>query len=493
MEQTSTILIVDDDSGARAALEGVLLGQGYRLAFASDGSSALAQAAELTPDLILLDVMMPGMDGFDVCRRLRADARLSTAPIILITALDDRASRVQGIEAGADDFVSKPFDRVELRARVRTVTRLNRYRRLLAERARFEWVVEQADEGYLMLDACGVVLYANPSARRYLGLPAEPNHHPEDSQPASMTFLALARRRYRCEPEAAWSTWPEAPEAQAPRYLVRLATQEAPAFWLQVDVLESSAGAPEHALVRLRDITASMIERGATWKFHALVNHKLRTPLSGLTGFLQIVDDHFWRLPEQEKKDFIGSAHASARKLQERIESIFQYLEAPNLARSQRDRYNLAGLVQLVEGISQQLELEAPTVTYERIDNPATIWLALSRPALELIAWELLENAKKFHPRHAPTLEITVADTPTGPRLRVCDDGRTLAPDRLARLGAPYYQLERHFTGEVAGMGLGLAMVTALLWEVGGSCQISNRSPGPGIVVELVVPLADPA
>jgi PAS domain S-box-containing protein len=103
----------------------------------------LNRAADLSPDLILLDVMMPGMDGFEVCRRLRASDQLAEVPIILVTALDDRDSRIQGMEAGADDFVTKPIDRVELRARVRTVTRLNRYRRLLAERTQRQQAEEE--------------------------------------------------------------------------------------------------------------------------------------------------------------------------------------------------------------------------------------------------------------------------------------------------------------------------------------------------------------
>jgi DNA-binding response OmpR family regulator len=121
MRHSSTILIVDDESAGRDTLEALLMVQGYNLAF--------AKAAELTPDLILLDVMMPGMDGFEVCRRLRTDPLLTEVPVIMVTALDDRDSRLRGIEAGADDFVTKPFDRAELRARVRTITRLNRYRR----------------------------------------------------------------------------------------------------------------------------------------------------------------------------------------------------------------------------------------------------------------------------------------------------------------------------------------------------------------------------
>jgi signal transduction histidine kinase len=147
MDQEPRVLIVDDQPSARESLEALLTGQGYDLAFASNGAEALAAARELEPDVILLDVMMPGMNGFEVCRQLRADPNLAEVPIIMVTALDDRESRLQSIEAGADDFATKPYDRAELRARVRTITRLNRYRRLLMERAKRE----QAERDILLL------------------------------------------------------------------------------------------------------------------------------------------------------------------------------------------------------------------------------------------------------------------------------------------------------------------------------------------------------
>jgi signal transduction histidine kinase len=130
----SRILVVDDDEGAREAICALLGGRGYRLETATNGPSAIEMAEAITPDLILLDVMMPGMDGFEVCRRLRANTRLREVPILLLTALDDRDSRLQGLQSGADDFLTKPIDGQELLARVGTITRLNRYRILLQQR-----------------------------------------------------------------------------------------------------------------------------------------------------------------------------------------------------------------------------------------------------------------------------------------------------------------------------------------------------------------------
>jgi signal transduction histidine kinase len=130
----STLLIVDDNATARETLVAILEGEGYNLQLAKDGIQALTMLKQIQPDLILLDVMMPAMDGFEVCRRIRATPQLAEVPIILLTALDDRDSLLRGLESGADDFLSKPPDRRELVARVRTITRLNRYRTLMEQR-----------------------------------------------------------------------------------------------------------------------------------------------------------------------------------------------------------------------------------------------------------------------------------------------------------------------------------------------------------------------
>jgi two-component system sensor histidine kinase/response regulator len=117
------VFIVDDEPSARETLEALLLREGYRLAFANSGQQALERLNELSPDAILLDVMMPGMDGFDVCRRLKAGERWRHIPVILVTALDTKDDIVRGLDAGADEFLSKPVSGPELRARVRSMLR----------------------------------------------------------------------------------------------------------------------------------------------------------------------------------------------------------------------------------------------------------------------------------------------------------------------------------------------------------------------------------
>jgi len=124
MESENIILIVDDEKSGRDTLGALLYTQNYNLVFACDGSEALSKVAEIEPQVILLDVMMPSLDGFEVCRRLKADPQWRYIPIILVTALDSQEDLLLGFEAGADDFLSKPVNGVELRARVRSMLRL---------------------------------------------------------------------------------------------------------------------------------------------------------------------------------------------------------------------------------------------------------------------------------------------------------------------------------------------------------------------------------
>src|SRR6201985_2297751 len=121
---TARILVVDDIEANVRLLEAKLSAEYYEVLTACDGPTALAMAAAEKPDIILLDVMMPGMDGFSVCRRLKDDAETRHIPVVLVTALDGRADRVAGLEAGAGDFLTKPIDDVMLFARVRSLTRL---------------------------------------------------------------------------------------------------------------------------------------------------------------------------------------------------------------------------------------------------------------------------------------------------------------------------------------------------------------------------------
>jgi CheY-like chemotaxis protein len=115
------VLIVDDERHNRQLLEVMLAPEGYQLLTATSGEEALQVVGRERPDLILLDVMMPGMDGYQVLGRIKADPATRHIPVILLTALDDRNSRMHGLSAGAEDFFTKPVNRAELTELLRTL------------------------------------------------------------------------------------------------------------------------------------------------------------------------------------------------------------------------------------------------------------------------------------------------------------------------------------------------------------------------------------
>src|SRR5450759_652315 len=132
MKDKPVILVVDDTPQNIELLEAYLLPQGYEIVQAASGEEALGKLSGNQIDLILLDVMMPGMDGFEVTRRVRQDDSHRLLPIVLVTALRETEDRVKGIEAGCDDFISKPVDKMELLARVRSLLKVKAYNDLMS-------------------------------------------------------------------------------------------------------------------------------------------------------------------------------------------------------------------------------------------------------------------------------------------------------------------------------------------------------------------------
>jgi adenylate cyclase len=126
MAEDETVLVVDDLPQNIRLLEAILAPRGYRVASASSGREALERLAAEPVDLVLLDILMPEMDGYEVCRALRADTATSFLPVVMITASGEQ-EKVAAIEAGADDFIAKPFDQAELLARVRSLLRIKQY------------------------------------------------------------------------------------------------------------------------------------------------------------------------------------------------------------------------------------------------------------------------------------------------------------------------------------------------------------------------------
>ncbi len=493
MPKRSKILIVDDAPAGRQTLETLLLSKNYQIHFAEDGTTALAKAGEIIPDLILLDVMMPDMDGFEVCRRLRVNSELAEVPIVMVTVLDNKESRIRGLEAGADDFITKPFDKEELRARVSTILRLNRYRMMQAERAKFDWAVENSEEGYLMINDSDQISYMNPQAKVYFNLTKDAfgsdNSNNHNSGCDNLKFKDMAAKFYICEPEKNWEQWPPASSESASisRYLVRQETTKSQALWLQVNYLESPAGVIAQHLIRLKDVTAELSNQRNIRTFQAMVSHKMRTPLATLIYSFEDINRVARKEASGELLGAIDRTKSELIKLKDEIDDIFQYVNSNKIA-TYGGGFKFSRLGKIIASLKSDFNINYIS------SNISSDVLELSTPLSEMsIKWiliEILENSVKFHPANRPNVEITgFLNHDDKVVLRIVDDGASIPMEQMEKVWSPYYQVEKHFTGQVPGMGLGLSVVESLMWEAGGKCNIYNRDGHTGIIVELVMPV----
>ncbi|MCS6993552.1 MAG: response regulator [Anaerolineales bacterium] len=472
----SIILCLVVNAALRAEIAALLENTGLGLRFAGTSDVFLRQAEELLPTVMVLDID-PTVDSFETCRRLRASRLLGNVPILMLSSRQNRDERAAGLSAGADDFLEKPLDGLELLARLRALTRLNPQRLLLANLSRFTWMADHAQEGYLLLDRAGSILYANERTLELLNL---------DEEYLGLPFVSAVERLYLPEPVHVWEHWLEEPE---PCFLVQPETPTARAAWLILEAHEIQVGTEYQRIARLRDVTERMAIYQDMRRFHTVVAHKLRTPLSILISHLTIIKNKMDMLTPDEIREYARGAIGGAERLAGEIRKILTYIDAP-LALNLGQPAPLSLVPAMLAEICRLLGVEQVTLSLP--DHLQQKTIALTPDALEMILHELLENARKFHPQHNPNVDISIGQTLAGfVDIRVADDGINLTPEQMRWAWLPYVQGEKDFTGELPGMGLGFPMVATLVWKAGGSLRLRNRPDGPGIVVEMKIPLEE--
>jgi two-component system cell cycle response regulator len=356
---------------------------------------------------------------------------------------------------------------------------INNYRNLLTERVRFEWAVEQSNDGYLLLNKGNIIEYANSSARFYLGLK-------DDFTPEGF-FDHIEQQNLKCEPAAAWDSWPVPNIGTLPRYLVRPESKHSPALWLQVNILEQPSNNINNQLVHLRDVSEHINLQQQVWSFQSMISHKLRAPLHGLVS-LQILEQKE-DLSSTEAKGLLKIALDSAKRLRNQILEILRFMDISKSIQY-HEKFNLSDLSTLLTKIRRDLEIKTVSIQIDKELEKKSI--TLTYRAVELILRECFTNSKKFHSEENPAIEIAIHALDNNKiLLSITDNGNGLPNEELEKVWTPYYQSEKYFTGEVKGMGLGLAMISSIVWENGGSCRLYNREDQSGLRLELILPVVN--
>jgi two-component system cell cycle response regulator len=455
------ILIVDDDIAARLRVRDLLERDGgCDVVEAEDGFAALDSARETPPDLVLLDLMMPGMSGLEVCAALRRDARTREVPIIVISAADESDAMLAALDAGAEDFLRKPYCAPELRAKVRTITRLNRFGALQRERDRFRWLLDRSLEPLIIADARGAVTYANGRARELFGL----------ADGVGEDVVSAIRRGFHCDPVDAWAAWRELRWPAGEKFtLYRPETPQAPAGWYDVELQVIENG---ETLLRFTNRSGWLRRELETFAFQHLIAHKIRTPLNGLAPIFSYIATMQPAERDPEAHALLQLARDSAQRLQDTLCGVLRYhaaVFAPTTDSGQS--LERASLVDILTNAADATGLLGRVLVTGRTAE-------FSHPELlEIVFTELFDNYAKYSRASVDGLTVDCQPHAEGGwDLRISAPVAHLGPEKMGQLGQPFRQPERLFTGDVAGVGLGISSVRHLLRWRGGDLRLEANS-----------------
>jgi len=489
------ILVVDDNADMRAYL-GRLLSKQWTVETAADGVTALGRARGAPPDLILLDVMMPGMDGFALLRELRADSALRTIPLILLSARAGEETRVEGLNAGADDYLVKPFSAKELLAHISSNLKLSRLRKdseaairrseeLLRTAFRaarmfaFEWDLERGRAK--VSEGAGRILGASSDIEEAQGWA---NIHPDDVGRARATVdRAIAKGdplslqiRFRRFDTNEW-IWLEI-QAQV------LREEEGPAtkvVGVGVDVtgdvtirtaLEDLNASLEKKVEERTGRLTEVIRELETFAF--TVAHDLRAPLRAMSQLAEIlIQDHATAL-DASGQDLARRIGRAAQRMDHLTRDLLAY---SRVTRTDVvfESFGIRGLVgEVTSDLGENMAQSKASVT---IQVGGELVLG-NRFLLKEALCNLVDNALKFtKPGLTPVVRISVRGQPDRVRISVEDEGLGIEPAHQTRLFRVFERLDPQ--GGHPGTGIGLAIARKAVERMGGAIGVESE-PGKG-------------
>jgi PAS domain S-box-containing protein len=491
------VLVADDNADMRDYLVR-LLEPFWTVETAADGPGALAAIRARLPDLVLADVMMPGLDGFQLLTAVRADPDLRMIPLILLSARAGEASRVEGLGAGADDYVVKPFSAQELLVRVSTQLQRGKVRREIAkERAQLYALFEQAPAAIaLMVGPEHRVVFANA---RYSDLYGRSREHLID-RPLVEVFPELKGSSLFNVLDRVFQT---GETTRTPEFRMswdrdgdgRLVTRYFDWICQPVDGLDGQRHGTAHFFF---DVTEQVVTRTeldearvgaeaasrAKDEFLAMLGHELRNPLSPIMTALQLM-----RL-----RGVTGAEHERSvieRQVKHMVSLVDDLLDVSRIARGKvqlkRERLDLA------DAVAKAIEMTSPAIDARRhvldVNVPRGLVVDGDPARLAQVIANLLTNAAKYTDAGG---RITIRAAAEGPDvvLRVKDNGSGIDPDMLPKVFDLFSQERQTLDRSQGGLGLGLAIVRSLVQAHGGRVAVRSDGRGTGSEFAVTLPLA---
>lgn len=469
-----TVMVVDDtETNVDILVEA--LGEEYDISVATDGASCIEAVSASVPDLILLDVMMPEMDGFEVCRKLKASAETAEIPVIFLTALRDIKEKQRGFELGAVDYVTKPFELGEVKARVKNHLALKEAQQLLKDQnVILDKTVEQRtkelslthnlmSEGIVLCDSEWRIRDLNPVARRYLNT----------DQIGSANLITLLQKEYSTPVDA--DTLTDVAVTHKVFDLIREESERVDALYLEtnVNVIRDKTDVVSSIVVVLRDVTVQRREQRLKQDFLSLISHKLRTPVTVVLGNAYLLAEGVAGTLSDQQAELSRAILEKSQELGELIEKLLAFttitsetVTAVDESTVLVDRFNEAVQTQ-TKGAGKPVSARALCSEEARV--------SVSQEHLDLMLANLVENAVKFCNKDTVSIVLRVVEKGEWLDLSISDNGPGISPEHQERIFEAFYQIEKHFTGNVQGIGLGLPLVKHLVNAYGGRITLSSK------------------
>jgi signal transduction histidine kinase len=486
------ILVVDDNADMREYITR-LLRQRWSVEQAADGAEALEAVRNSLPDLVLTDVMMPNLDGFGLLRELRAEPATSHVPVIMLSARAGEESRVEGLEAGADDYLVKPFAARELLARVTTHLQIAALRgEAVAERERLYAIFMQAP--------VPVAVLTGPDLR------FEVANDPYCEMVGRSNLVGTALRDAFAEPgaraavgqlEQAFRARQALTVAELGVRLVRNGVESEAFFSYVAQPFFDALGNTDGVIVAATELTESVLARRridnlrkaaeqanrAKDEFLSTLSHELRTPLNAMVGWSTLL--RAGSVPAEQRDKALETIERNARVQARLVEDML------DLARIEQGKLVLSvGPLELVRVVEAAIDAVRPAAEAKQIrlqpvlDSHATIVGDADR--LQQVVWNLLSNAIKFTPRGG-RVQVRLRREPSFVEVVVADNGQGIDAEFLPHIFDRFRQADPSFTRRAGGLGLGLAIVRSLVELHGG--DVSALSDGAGLGATFVVRL----
>ena len=438
------LLIVEDSPTQAARLEHDLITAGFAVSSASDGASALRAALESPPDLIITDIFMPEMDGFELCRKIKESPPLAHIPVVLLTALSDPIDVIRGLECGADNFVVKPYIKNTLVRRIES---------LLAAPKQASAIANDDD---IEIEFAGTKFQVGAERKQILNLML------------SSYETAIEQRR---EVEVAQQNLQEINAELARR-------------------VQDRTAALKEAEESRRD---AQMANTAKSEFLASMSHELRTPLNAIIGYSELLQEDCEANGSVEYLDDLRKVHDAGRHLLALINDLLDMskVEAGKLE-LESGIVDVASLIRDVAGVTQPL-IKKNNNRLHLIDMDVGGTMQSDITRIRQVLFNLLSNAAKFTEDGDIRLSVRRESGDDGSwiEFEVADTGIGMSEAHLQRIFNPFVQADSSTSRRFGGTGLGLALCRRLCELLGGTISVTSEV-GRGSLFTVKLPVTLP-